>query len=83
MGEGSESQVSFRCLDGGSVFEVEKNYDVIVFGVGVSRADVISSILMNDKEEVVVLSPLQVSDVQQDLVVICSNERAKDIGRAW
>ena len=64
----------FSKMDAFELFEQHKGFDLIVFGMGITRADLLSVLLLNEKEDAVVVAPIFEADTQQGLLVVARTQ---------
>lgn len=65
----------FSKMNAFELFEQHKSFDLIVFGMGVTRADLLNVLLLNEREDAVVVAPVFEADTQQGLLVVARKEQ--------
>ncbi len=65
----------FSKMNAFELFEQHKNFDLIVFGMGITRADLLSVLLLNEKDDAVVVAPIFEAETQQGLLVVARKEQ--------
>lgn len=68
------SRVNFGIADVFELLETQKDFDIIVFGVGLQYQDVLTVLLMNQKPNTIIISPVFETQNQQALTVFSSKE---------
>ena len=61
----------------GNVFqllETQKDFDLIVYGVGVTRGDVLTTLMHSSNPDLFVIAPISESPTQQSLSIVCADQ---------
>lgn len=70
------SLLNFGLGDAFELLETQKDFNIIVFGVGLQYQDVLTTILMNEKTGCIVISPVFETENQQALTIFCPKDVA-------
>ena len=73
--------MSFGCVDAFEYLESQKEWDVIIFGIGTQHQDVITTLLLNQKPAIII-APVFESETQQSLSVFCHKDSVEAIKQA-
>lgn len=73
---GGSGNPEFGHLDFLEMLEVEKDFTTLVFGVGVTKSDIMSCLLLNGANPASIIAPIFQSNTQQMLTVLCLKDQA-------
>lgn len=66
----SSSKIHFGTSSFNPFLETSRNHDLILFGIGVSRAEIINTLWANQKDDCIIIAPIFESQTQQGLYVV-------------